>query len=362
MARLRALSAGMLVAGPLLAVPLGGFAPESAAAPRYAALPLRNATLEVEAGTDLWRTVQGALEARGASFLPEEALERFLRSRRIRYTDSMTVVDARDLGTGEGVDFVLASTLLRFDRTPVPEITLAVRTIDVTSGGRVQSAVVSLRGDDTKGLLGLGAVEDADELALEITARVLDDFDPEGAPTRAPRRGSSGRVDDAFVAEGFDPSSITRIAILPPVNRTNRQEAAAHVAEHFAHQWFRIAGAEVVEASELRAALIRARVRSLEMLDENLLRLIGREVGTRYFCLGSVEHYAAATVFTEHGLLPEVEIALRVLDVVDGKIVAAAGVHRGGDDYHKILGLGNVRSLGALTERAAGELIATITR
>ena len=65
-------------------------------------------------------------------------------------------------------------------------------------------------------------------------------------------------------------------------------------------------------------------------------------------------------VFTEEGQFPQVEASVRVLDTTSGRLVAGASLHRRGDDYVALLGLGGVDGLVALAGRAAGELIALL--
>ena len=49
-----------------------------------------------------------------------------------------------------------------------------------------------------------------------------------------------------------------------------------------------------------------------------------------------------------------------LLDVERGQVVAAAGLRRKGDDYHRGLGLGIVRDAMELADRTAHELVAAV--
>lgn len=334
-----------------------------AAGPVYAALPLRNATASSGVAERLSDLVVTELERRGALFLDERVLERFLRDRRIRYTDSVSSADAAALAEQFGVEFVLAGALQEHVEAPLPQLSATLRTVDTATGLRIGSASVAMRGDDTEGLLGLGRIEDVDVLLLEVAARLLDGFDASGRPLSRDalaRPGSEG-VDAGFVAEDFDPARIGRITVLPPRNRSGRPEATGLLAEQFAHHWFRTAGVDVVELSELRGALVGARVRSMDRVDPEVLASVSSRLGTRYVSLGSVDRFSAET-FTDHGIFPEVELSLEVVDVERRRVVAAASVRRRGDDYHLVLGLGNVEDLETLSSLAVRDLVAAVVR
>ena len=301
------------------------------------------------------------LEARGARFVSSAHLEDVLRAHRIRQTDSISAEAARTIGQDTEIRYLVASTLLGFAPAPTPQLAIALHVVDVETGRRVLSSLVSLRGDDFTGLLGLGEIVEEDVLALEVAARILEDFDSEGRPAAL----ELDDLDDFLPADSlsrfnhleFAPMELERVAVLPFVNRTNRRDASRLFAEVLGHQWFRTAGIDVVEGSELRAALVRQRVRSLDLLDEELMKRVGEDLGVRYFLLGSVDRFETDS-FADGVFAPEIEASARLLDVSRSRIVAAASVHRRGDDYHLVLGLGVVRDLTSLADRVGRELVA----
>ena len=342
--------------------------PGVAAAPpttRYAALPMRNLPGDQAGMESILHALQASLEERGASFVPADELEGVLRTRRIRYTNSVSAEAADTLRRETGAEYILLGTLLAFDREPTPRISVALRLIEARTGQRAQSCIVSLRGEDFAGLLGIGRITDVDELVLEIAGRVLDMFTDEGAPRLdylpdgPPRRSTPASSLSRFVREGFDPEVIERLGVLPLSNRTNRQEVGQIFSDILAHECFRSAGIQIVEQSELRAAMIRMRIRSVEGVDLALLAALGRDLNTRYFALGSIDTYAEEA-FIRGERSPEIEAFVRIIDVQEGRMVAAAGVHRAGVDYERWLGLGIVRDPVSLTERVAGEILAAI--
>jgi len=330
-------------------------------APVYGVLPTHFLAGNPESAQYPMELLRTGLEARGARFVPPALLEDVLRANRIRQTDSISAKAARTIGEETEIRFLVASTLLSFASAPAPQLAIALHVVDVETGRRVLSSLVSLRGADFKGLLGLGEIVDEDVLALEVAARILEEFDSEGRP--APFEPED--LEDFLPADSlarfnhreFAPLELERVAVLPFINRTNRRNASRLFAEVLGHQWFRTAGIDVVEGSELRAALVRQRVRSLDLLDEELMRRVGEDLGVRYFLLGSVDRFETDS-FRHGAFAPEVQASARLLDVSRSRIVAAGSVHRRGDDYHLVLGLGVVKDLTSLADRVGRELVA----
>lgn len=332
---------------------------------RYAAFPLRNLTADPDAARELGALLRTALSARGAELVPAGELDGILQARRIRYTDSVGTETARAIAEGTGATHILLGTLLDHRRGPRPLASISLRVFDARDGRRARSALVSLRGEDFAGLLGLGAITESEDLAAEVLARLLAHFDASGAPLPAgrgpgtPPGAHPPAARSTFVREGFDAGALERIAILPLANRSRCPEASALFSEILAHVWFRSSGLQVVEQAELLAALVRERVRSMDDLGPERLRRIGSAVGTRHFVLGSVDRFADE-VFVGSERYPEVEASLRILDAESGLIMAAAGLRRRGDEYHEILGFGRIHDAVTLAARVAGELIAAV--
>ncbi|MBK7876253.1 MAG: hypothetical protein IPJ77_10930 [Planctomycetes bacterium] len=371
---------------------------------RYAVLPLRNLSADVEGARELENGLCAALAERGARFVPDAALDAVLQRHRVRYTDSLSVADARAVRDATGASFALAGVVFEFVRGSTPRVALCVRVIDLASGERVQSSFVALRGEDSRGLLGLGAVEDAGELVERAIDRILADFGPNGGPLVrrfvvdaararadnasvqddvAPRAaapkdakpsaaaGAESANADAGSAVDANPSAspevsddpelaerapIGRLALLPFVNRSTRADAGTSVAELLAHAWFQATGAQIVESSALRSALVRARIRSLTEIDTATLASIGAVLDARWFALGSVDRFGEEAVVRDQRY-PEVEFTVRLVDGRTGLVAASKTLRLRGDDGETLLRLGVERNALALASDAARELV-----
>ncbi len=321
----------------------------AAVAPRalYAALPLRNLTADGAAPAEVIGRVRQVLEARGAGFVPAETVEALLQARRVRYTDSVSSEDARALQQASGAGHVITGTLLEFARGKQPHLALSLRVIDAATGRREQSIVVSLRGEDFKGWLGLGAIEDADELVARAVDQIAALFAADGSPAlpgpRPERRvDPEDRPSAARAKARFEPADAQRLAVLPFVNRSTRPEASTQFVEVLGNEWFRAERVEVVEASELRAAMIREKIRYLSDLDPRALAAVGGALGVRYFVFGSLDRYGEEEqVADKH--YPVVEATLRLVDAESGLVVASNTLRVRGDAHRQPLGFGIVR-------------------
>lgn len=349
----------------LLLAPGAGPGPRAPEGPRYALIPARNLSAEPFAPAGLLDGLQRELEGRGASFSDPALVEETLRARRIRYTDSLSLPDLRAIGQATGARYALVTTVLDYATGSLPRVAFSLRALSTETGERALSSVVALRGEDFQGLLGLGRIEDVHVLADEALLRTLQAFDERGAPLAAPRSSAHRRRPQppaggyGFMLEDFDPSSLDRVAILPLQNRSGNPDAPAQFGEFLGDAWFRTRRVEVCEIANVRATLIAQKVRTMEYVDLRRLAEIGRATGVRFFLQGIVERYGDE-VLVEEKRYPELEATIQLIDVEEGRIVAAAGLRRRGSDYETLLGLGAVHDPTELAIRAAREIVTAL--
>lgn len=340
----------------------GGPSKAPAEHPRYAELPLRNLSGDREAEELITGRLRAALRSRGAEFVDPAAVESLLVSHRIRYTDSLSADEARMIQQATGAQHLIAGVLLEFVRGSKPRIAAGLRVLGAGTGAREQSVVVSLRGEDSRAWLGLGAIEDADVLADSVVERLLEAFLPDGSvkPEPSHARYTTEAVDEAGPRrERLLGENAGRLAVMPFVNRSTRPEAGVQFGEILANEWFHERGVEIVEASELRAAMVREKIRYMHDLDLAALAAIARSAGVRYFALGSVENYGEEEQVVDVRF-PVIEATVRLLDAQTGLVVASAAVRSRGDDRRQPLGFGLVHDPIALAQLAARKLVRTL--
>jgi hypothetical protein len=347
----------------LTALALAGDVPAAAGSGvRYALVPPRNLTGDAEALDAVVGGLQRELERRGATFADPREIDAVLRARRVRYTDSIARADLEAIRDATGAGAAIVGTLLEYVPGGAPRIAATLRVLSAGDGTRVASSVVSLRGEDFEGLLGLGRIEDVETLAAETVERLASLFDERGAPRAAPAaragraRPSPPDGGHGFAREDFDARSIERVAVLPLANRSRHPEAASVFAELLGDAWSRSGRVQVVEPADLRAAMVAQKVRSMQFVDLARLAELGRAIGVRYFAVGSVDRFGDE-VLVDDDRYPEVQATVQIIDAERATIVAAAGLRRVGNEYASVLGLGVVRDRLELARRAAREIV-----
>jgi TolB-like protein len=362
---LRGLFPGLLLlaaAGPSTPTPRGVEGPKAAEGVRYALVPPRNLSGVDGAVEGLFGRLTRALEARGAEFVPADEVDQTLRTRRIRYTDSLGPRELAGLSQATGATYTLVATIFDYTAGKEPRLSFTLRALDNRDARRALSTAIALRGVDFEGLLGLGRIEDVETLADEAVARALEQFDARGAPrgdtTGEPATSRPEPPDDGygFAREDFDPSTVERLGVLPFANRSGNIDAPTQFVEFLGDAWFHEAGIQVAEVAELRAALVVRKVRSMQFVDLTRLAEIGQTMGVRYFVLGAIERWGDE-VLVDDQRFPEIEATMQLVDTQTGRIVAAASLARRGSDYQTVLGLGAIRDPAELARRAAREIV-----
>src|SRR5512138_2280784 len=117
MSRRRAL---LVVAGLLAAAP-----PRALAAPRVVLIPFENASRVSAARQQVMPEVELKLRAKGWEVVSGEPVEEFLRSRRVRYLDSLPAPEMAELGSAFRADGAVFGAILGYEpqaRDPVVSV------------------------------------------------------------------------------------------------------------------------------------------------------------------------------------------------------------------------------------------------
>ncbi len=160
-----------------------------------------------------------------------------------------------------------------------------------------------------------------------------------------------------YRAPGFRITPEAGTALLPFENRSSAPEAGRVVADLFRGAFHRTRHARVPENSEVLAAMVRQRMRSIGHLDAPAMAKLAGDLGVRQFLVGTVTVWDAREGEPDG---PEVEISARLLEPGTGRGLWASLHHRRGNDYHLLLDLGRIDSVAALAERVAEEMVESL--
>ncbi len=330
-------------------------------AQRLALLPTENLSAAVGAPSLVAPLLQHELEARGWEVVVGPEVERALAGARVRRLDSLPA-GARERLTGQlSVDAFAASTVLAFRTEGIPLAALALRLV-AADGRELFAEAAALSAEDTRGPLDRetrDSIGPLTELAVERLCRELPP--PGGSAARRSPAGAPMGVGAPATYRSADLDALPaprRVAVLPFRNVT-RERDAGRIATQLAAGWLgRADGFAAVEAADLREALIAENVRDAYVIEPERLRAVGRRVGTDLFLRGTVYAWKPEPPAGSDVAPPEVELHFRLVDVEASRVLWASHLHRRGDEYRRLLGLGVVSNVVALADRALGEMSA----
>jgi TolB-like protein len=309
-----------------------------------------------EAAPLLTAALEAAFAQAGLEIVSELATEASLGKHRFRWVGGLDSAAARAVREDLGVDAVLLTAVEAYVPGPPPLLSLSVRLVSVADEPRILWVDgFSRSGDDSRGLLGMGAISDPQKLqkrAASELARSLARF-LRREPAK-PRCAPAGSFAPQLVHRTpFGSSDRQRIAVLPFLNRTNHENAGEVLALEFLGQLARSSRFEVLDPGAVRSVLLERRIiiRGGVSFDEatSVLDALDADV----VLSGEVRDFeqvagAAGT--------PRVEFTVRLMDR-DQNVVWQSVSQNGGDDAVGLFDFGTVRTVTGLACRMAASVV-----
>lgn len=339
----------------LAALSIGAHA--ETARPRLVVLPFGNLSGVERAPGALARSLALKLTSRGWDVVQGEAVEDFLRKERVRYVDSLAAEARSRLLSAFSAEGVVTGTIYAFADGDNPVVALSARMI--RADGTVSfSSVSGLTSDETEGLLGLGRAGTLPALSERTLNTLLRTFSTptthaKAEPHRTPLLKASPPTYKSLALAG---TAVRRVCLLPFENFSPVREAPRVLADLLQHELAASGRFEVVEAADLRAALVAEKVRGLAGLEPSQVAALGKRIGTSLFVRGTVYRYVDVGA-RSGSATPEVEVHLSLVDSAEGRILWTGSDARNGRDYKGLFQLGALRSVVALSDQVFGELV-----
>ena len=232
---------------------------------RIAVFPVENLSGTVAPVKEIRQAFIGKLGSVGVDVLDEETFEKFMAKYRIRYTGGVSTEIAKAFKQDIHVSGVLITSLELYSDVIPPKISLISRLV---STGESPSILwmdgVGLAGDDSRGLLDLGLIEDpnvlldkAMKIMFDSMNRYLSKRNKEGEGYRAKRKF---RPQISYRSPSFDPNRKYTVAIAPFFNYSLRKYAGDILVLHFAKELKRFDRFDVIEMGAVRQALLEMRI------------------------------------------------------------------------------------------------------
>jgi len=162
-----------------------------------------------------------------------------------------------------------------------------------------------------------------------------------------------------FVAD-VSPDSSATLALLPLVNLSKYDEAGDIFSRSLLVELLDVNIFEVIDPGRVDVVVLQKRIRYTDRLPLATMQELGREIGTRFLLLGSVNEFEMVT--DRISSIPLVSISLRIVECETGEIVWAATHTKRGDDSESIFGWGRIESLERLASVASKEIVQTLKK
>jgi TolB-like protein len=171
-----------------------------------AILPFDNYTTDPIAVKFMLDRIRAELAARGVRVAPDEDVERFLSSRRIRKTDSVTRLAAREMEKELGVDAILVGSVDGYsDYGNEVRAGVTARLVGAADCNIFWADTAAYAGRDFEGVLGLGRITTMDGIT-DVTVKAL----LRDVPAR-------------FPIMKLSPFEVGRVALTPSVGRAGEK-------------------------------------------------------------------------------------------------------------------------------------------
>jgi hypothetical protein len=367
-----------------------GWSPELVVAPpvgrslRIAVLPVENLTGGRAPLRMIVELVRLRFAERGFRLLDPDVLEEFMKKYRIRNTSGLNAPLSKAIKEEIGADALLITSLEAYQERDPPIVSLTSRL--VLSGERPEILWmdgVGSSGYAFPGLLALGLIDDPETLlerAVRCLTGSLDKSLSEAAEsTRAasasayygcnrradlvalsPEREGKGRYrpQASFRSPAFDPGRTHRVAIIPFLNLSDRNNAGKIVALHFVKHLIHGDTFSVVEPGLLREQLLKYRI-----IMEAGPSLANVEIISGKGAL-AVDLVFSGTVFHYHDAFgaPKVNFSVKVIEAASRKTIWSSRSHNTGGDSVYFFDVGRIHTAHHLASEMAWGTFEMMTR
>jgi TolB-like protein len=144
------------------------------------------------------------------------------------------------------------------------------------------------------------------------------------------------------------------VAVFPFRNLSKNPHAKEIVTRIFLAELSKKERFEVEELGNIIDFMVEQKIRVGVNINKPRLLLLKRRYKIDALIFGDI------LAFEQKGEAPRISLSVRMLKIDTDKIVWKANIERNGDDYIKILNIGQIRSLNQLTSMVVRELMETI--
>jgi TolB-like protein len=239
--------------------------PQSGTHPNIAVFPIENLSGNAAPLREIRQIFVEGLKKQGIRVLEDDTFEKFMARHRIRYTGGLDEDTARSFKEEVGTEGVLIISLESYSETNPPKISLLSRLVSTGDPPAILwMDGVSLAGDDSPGILGVGLIEDPGALREKALKSVLGSLvrylstRTEGKEVDRAKKKFKPKI--AYRSSAFDLNRKYRVAVAPFFNRSERKYAGEILVLHFIRQLKGFENFEVIEPGMVRQELLNSRI------------------------------------------------------------------------------------------------------
>ena len=320
---------------------------------RIAVFPVENLSGTVAPVKEIRQTFIEKLGSVGVDVLDEETFEKFMAKYRIRYTGGVSTEIAKAFKQEINVSGVLITSLELYSDVIPPKISLISRLV---STGESSSILwmdgVGLAGDDSRGLLDLGLIEDP-KVLLDKGMKVMFDSMKRYLSKRSEGGGGYSvkrkfRPHISYRSPSFDPNRKYTVAITPFFNYSLRKYAGNILVLHFAKALKKFDQFDVIEPGVVRQAFLEMRI----ILDQGVSLVnadsIAGLLNADLILAGDVTDYE-----DYQGVWgkPKVSFSAQLIDKKSREVVWSSSSYNEGDQGVFFFDLGRVNTASAMVSQ-----------
>jgi hypothetical protein len=232
---------------------------------RVAVFPLENLSRSMAPVKEIRQMFIKKLRANGFDVLDEGTLELFMAKYRIRYTGGINREIAKALKQEVGTDGVLITTLELYNEASPPKISFISRLVSTGDNPTISWIDgVGLAGDDARGLLDLGLIEDPKillEKGMKLIFDSLNRYLSTGTKVEAgDKLKRKFRPKIFYRSLALDPQRKYKVVIAPLFNLSGRKYAGDIMVLHLAKGLDKIRNLDVIEMGMVRQTFLELRI------------------------------------------------------------------------------------------------------
>jgi hypothetical protein len=331
---------------------------------KIAVLPIENLSATTAPLKDIRLSLIDGLRIQGATVIEEQELERFMAKYRVRYVGGIETLVTEALKRETGTDAVLITSLEFYSERVPPKLAMVSRL--VSTGNRpviLWTDGVGLSGDDSRGILDLGLIEDPKALmkkALQALLGSLNDYLSDKKKigvVKGVKRKFQPKI--SYRSEMVDEERKYTVAVIPFFNSSGRKYGGEILALHFIKTLKEFENFDPVEPGLVRQQFLNLRLIMDEGVSLRDADAIFSSLDVDLVLTGKVIDYQ-----DYQGLsgTPKVDFSTQVTERKSREVVWSSGSYNTGDDGVFFFDWGKVNTAYAMASQMTKSIAERIVR